>query len=169
MTRIDFLSPADHADVLEIYNHYVTATPATFDTEPFTLATRQPWFDQFGRNQHVCLVARAPDDAVLGYACAAPFKPKPAYHTSVECSVYLRPTARGQGLGRRLYERLFEHLATQNLHRLYAGIAMPNDASVALHKTLGFMEAGRFREVGYKFDRFWDVAWFERPNSATEP
>ncbi len=161
---IAHLTAADHAAVLEIYNHYVVASPATFDTVPFTLATRQPWFEQFGRGAHVCLVATGPDGTVLGYTNSAPFKPKPAYHPSVEVSIYVHPDHQGQGLGRALYGALFEHLAGQPVHRLYGGISQPNEASVALHTALGFREVGRFSEVGYKFDRFWDVAWFERAN-----
>jgi phosphinothricin acetyltransferase len=99
---------------------------------------------------------------VLGYATSSPFRPKPGYLTSVETSVYLRPDATGHGLGTLLYRAVFDALAGQDLHRAYAGVALPNDASVRLHERLGFREIGTFVEVGRKFGRYWDVLWFER-------
>ncbi|MEO0869641.1 MAG: N-acetyltransferase family protein, partial [Cyanobacteria bacterium J06642_11] len=97
-----------------------------------------------------------------GYATSSKFSQKAAYDTSVETSIYLLPDAQGQGLGTRLYETLFESLADADVHRAYAGITLPNPASVALHQKLGFHSAGRYREVGRKFDQYWDVEWFEK-------
>jgi phosphinothricin acetyltransferase len=102
-------------------------------------------------------------DAVLGYACTTPFKAKAAYETSVEISVYVAHDAHGQGVGRALYETLLPRLEAEDLHRAYAGIAQPNDASMRLHQAFGFVEVSRLTEVGRKFDRYWDVHWLERP------
>ncbi|GAA4358002.1 GNAT family N-acetyltransferase [Angustibacter luteus] len=145
----------------EIYNHYVTGSNATFDVTPFSVPDRQAWFDHYAATgPHRLLVADA-DGEVLGYATSSPLRPKPAYDTSVETTIYCRPDAVGQGLGRRLYEALLAGLAREDLHRAYAGIAVPNDASVALHRAIGFTPLGTYREVGRKFGRYWDVAWFE--------
>ncbi|MFQ5843947.1 MAG: GNAT family N-acetyltransferase, partial [Planctomycetota bacterium] len=99
---------------------------------------------------------------VVGYACSTPFRPKPAYRTSVETTVYVAPAATGRGVGGRLYQALFDALAGEELHRAYAGIVPPNPASVALHRRFGFHEVGVAREVGHKLGRYWDVAWFEK-------
>ena len=145
----------------EIYNHYVLTSNATFDIEPFTVAARRSWFDHYApTGRHRLLVAEQ-DDVLLGYATSSPLRAKPAYDTSVETTVYCRPDAVGLGLGSRLYVELLEALREQDLHRAYAGVALPNDASVALHRRLGYAPLGVYREVGRKFGRYWDVQWFE--------
>jgi phosphinothricin acetyltransferase len=147
----------------EIYNHYVRTSGVTFDTTEFTVEARLEWFSHYAATgPHRLLVASDGDD-VLGYVTSSPFRPKPGYLTSVETTVYLRPGATGRGLGARLYRALFVAIAGEDLHRAYAGVALPNDASIALHKALGFRELGTYLEVGRKFDRYWDVVWFERP------
>ena len=93
---------------------------------------------------------------------AGPCGPKPAYSTSVEVSVYCAPEAAGRGVGTLLYASLFEALAGEDLHRAYAGITQPNEASVRLHARFGFRPIGMYEEVGRKFDRYWDVAWYEK-------
>jgi phosphinothricin acetyltransferase len=154
---------ADDLDALvEIYNHYVTTTHFTFDTAPYTVATRRPWFDQFDGARHRCMVLER-DAAVLGYANSAPLKPKAAYATSVEVSIYLAPGVTGAGLGAALYAELFAALDTQDVHRAYALIALPNAPSVAFHQRFGFSAVALLHEVGRKFDRYWDVAWYEKP------
>jgi len=80
----------------------------------------------------------------------------------VETSVYLAPVESGRGLGRKLYQNLLDALAREDVHRAFGGIALPNEPSVGLHLALGFRHVGTYREVGRKFDRYWDVAWYER-------
>jgi phosphinothricin acetyltransferase len=103
------------------------------------------------------------DEAVLGWASSTRLRPKPAYDRSVETTVYLDPDATGCGLGRLLYDRLLGELEAAGVHRAYAVIALPNPVSVAFHERYGYRRVGLFEEVGYKFDRYWDVAWYERP------
>jgi phosphinothricin acetyltransferase len=148
----------DLARLLDIYNHYVLTTHVTFDVEPRTLEQRRVWLESFGdTGRFQCFVAdRA--GAPIGWACSTKFKEKAAYDTSVETSVYLAPGEGGKGLGRRLYQALFNALASEDVHRCYGGIAQPNDASVGLHLAMGFRHMGTYREVGRKFGRFWDVA-----------
>jgi phosphinothricin acetyltransferase len=149
--------------LLAIYNHYVRETPATFDIEPRTLAQRQAWFDSFAATgRYQCFVA-VKDGAPVGSASSHPYKDRAAYDTTVLSSVYLAQPARGQGLGRQLYAALFEALAKEDIHRVFAGITLPNEASVRLHQSFGFERVGIYREVGRKFGRFWDVATYLKP------
>lgn len=149
--------------LVEIYNHYVTNTHITFDTEPFLVTDRIQWFNQFGETGPYRLLVALDDDLVIGYASSTRFKTRAAYNTSVETTIYLDPAACGRGTGGRLYGRLLEELVAEpTVHRAYGGVALPNDASVALHRALGFERVGSYHEVGYKFDRYWDVDWFER-------
>ena len=157
------VEPGDLPALLDIYNYYVVHTPVTFDLEPRTLAQRRDWLNGFGTSgRYQCFVA-VKGGAAIGWACTARFKDKAAYETSAETSIYLAPGEAGRGLGRRLYETLFAALAGEDLHQIYAGITVPNDASVALHEKMGFRLVGAYDEVGRKFGRFWDVAWFARP------
>lgn len=149
--------------LVEIYNHYVCETPVTFDTEPFTAEEREAWFSSFSGDGPYRLLVAANGDAIRGYASSSCFKPRKAYDVSVETTIYLDPGSTGDGIGSALYGALLDELlADARLHRAYGGIALPNDASVALHEKLGFKHVGTYREVGRKFDRYWDVAWFEK-------
>ena len=144
-----------------LYNHYVLTSHCTFDIESFTEQSRMPWWSIFDGERYLCLVALE-NDRLVGYACSTPFKSKAAYATSVEVSVYIAADHGGRGIGRRLYTELFAQLADADVHRAYAGIALPNEPSLALHAAFDFVEVSRFTEVGRKFDRYWDVAWLER-------
>ncbi|MEU8860894.1 GNAT family N-acetyltransferase [Streptomyces umbrinus] len=148
----------------DIYNHYVRETPITFDTTTFTPVERRPWLLSHPEDgPHRLMVATAGDSQqILGYATSSAFRPKPAYETSVEVTIYLAPDAGGRGVGTLLYKALFAALADEDLHRAYAGIAQPNEASVRLHERFGFRYVGTYREVGRKFGRYWDVAWYEK-------
>jgi phosphinothricin acetyltransferase len=147
----------------DLYNHYVRSSAVTFDVGEFTVEQRRDWFDHYAPTGPHRLLVAVDGTAVLGYATSSPLRPKPAYATSIETTVYLRADATGRGLGTLLYRRLFDALAGEDLHRAFAGVALPNDASQALHRRLGFTELGTYGEVGRKFGRYWDVRWFERP------
>jgi phosphinothricin acetyltransferase len=99
---------------------------------------------------------------VLGYVGTMRFRPKAAYDTTVETTVYCALDSVGQGIGRRLYTALFEALRDEDIHRFVAGYTMPNVATAALHAKLGFKQMGVFSEVGRKFGKYWDVCWMER-------
>lgn len=147
-----------------LYNHYIVTSPCTFDIEPYSVETRAPWFEKFDGERWQCLVAEE-DGAVIGYGCSGEFKSKAAYRTSVEVSIYVDHTAHRRGIARSLYASLFSALKTTGVHRAYAGITLPNEASIALHRAFGFDDVGIYREVGNKFGRYWDVLWMERPFS----
>ena len=148
----------------DIYNHYVVHTAITFDFRPFAAAERRAWFDDHcDAGPHRLLVATDADDRCLGYASSSRWRPKPAYNTTVESSVYCHPDARGRGCGTALYAALFAVLEGEDVHTVVAGVSLPNPASVSFHERFGFRPVGVFHAVGRKFDKYWDVAWFERP------
>jgi phosphinothricin acetyltransferase len=148
----------------DIYNHYVVNTTITFDLRPFAPAERRAWFDEHATTgRHRLIVAADSDGALLGYATTSRWRPKAAYDTTVEASVYCRSNSLGRGCGSGLYEALFESIAAEDVHRIVAGVSLPNPASIRLHQRFGFRPVGVFPGVGRKFNKYWDVAWFERP------
>jgi phosphinothricin acetyltransferase len=147
----------------DMYNQYVKDTHFTFDLEPITIEARREWFTYYRRAGRHRLLVAVSADTVVGYACSSQWRTKPAYETSIETSVYLAPDAVGHGAGTKLYQELFKSLEDEDVHRAYAGIALPNPASVALHERFGFKRVAHFTEQGRKFGRYWDVAWFEKP------
>jgi phosphinothricin acetyltransferase len=157
--------PAAEADLTglnDLYNEYVATAHYTFDVEPVTIAARREWFTHYGAGGRYRVFVAVDGDAVVGYASSSRYRVKPAYETSIETSIYLAPEATGLGLGTKLYSALFDALRGEDVHRAYAGISLPNPASVALHEKLGFKKAGHYTEQGRKFGRYWDVAWFEK-------
>ena len=156
--------------VNDIYNHYVAESHITFDVEPVSMEQRREWFTHYGPAGRHRLFVAEDGGRVVGFASSSRFRPKPGYLTSVETSVYLEPDATGRGAGSRLYESLLKSLEGEDVHRAYAGIALPNPASIALHEKFGFKRVAHFTEQGRKFGRYWDVAWFEKPlEAAAEP
>lgn len=153
---------SDLGALTQIYNHYVVHTAITFDIEPWSVERRKEWFSSFYPQGRHRLFVAAKEGQVLGYACSGRFRAKAAYDTSVESSVYLEPTSVGQGLGTRLYTHLLAALRREDVHRVLAGITLPNEASEALHAKLGFESCGVMHRVGFKFDAYWDVEWLER-------
>jgi phosphinothricin acetyltransferase len=103
------------------------------------------------------------DGRVGGYVTSSRFRPKAAYETSVETTIYLEPEATGRERGTALYAALFAALAEEALHRAYAGVSLPNPASVTLHRKVGFRSIGVHHEVGRKFGKYWNVEWFKKP------
>jgi phosphinothricin acetyltransferase len=117
---------------------------------------------------HPWLVAEV-DNTVLGYVYAHAFAARAAYAWSVETSVYLHPDAQGRGIGRALYDTLIPMLVDQGFHRAYAGIRVPNPASVALHERVGFRQVALYDQVGWKFGEWHDVGWWQRDLSPHHP
>ncbi|MBV7699908.1 GNAT family N-acetyltransferase [Streptomyces sp. TRM70350] len=154
----------DLAALTDLYNHYVRETSITFDTAVFTPEERRPWLLSHPEDgpYRLMVATNADSQEILGYATSSPYRAKPAYATSVEVTVYVAPHAGRRGVGTLLYKALFEALSGEDLHRAYAGIAQPNEASTRLHERFGFRYVGTYREVGRKFGRYWDVAWYEK-------
>ncbi|MCH8009327.1 MAG: N-acetyltransferase [Chloroflexi bacterium] len=153
---------ADLAQINDIYNYYVINTPVTFDFEPVTLEERVVWFKRFAESEPYQLFVAEGAGSVLGYAYSYAFRDRRAYDTTVEFTVYCAHDAKGRGIGTQLYNALFNALEGQDLRLVIAGITLPNEPSVRLHAAFGFEPAGVMHEVGRKFDRFWDVGWFEK-------
>ena len=157
---IRFAAAKDAAELLEIYAPYVTGTTVSFEYEV-------PAVEEFRRRVEETS-ARYPylvweeDGALLGYAYAHPYAARPAYQWSAELTVYLRQGVSRRGLGSRLYGALMELLRLQGVRNVYGCVTAENTASVAFHHALGFREAGRFSQVGYKLGRWLDVLWLEK-------
>ncbi len=154
------VTPDDAAGIAAIYRPIVEQTVISFEE----IAPGEP--EMRGRiasttATHPWLVC---DDGgeVLGYAYARRWRERAAYRWSVETTAYVRNDARKRGIGRALYRALFGTLEAQGFHRAFAGIALPNDASVALHENVGFTRVGTFHEAGRKFEAWIDVVWYER-------
>ena len=148
----------------DIYNYYVVHTAITFDVGPFAAHDRRRWFDDHsGSGRYRLLVAVDSRGDRLGYATTSRWRPKAAYDTTVEASVYCHPDAIGRGCGAALYRALFDAIAAEDVRTIVAGVSLPNPASIRLHERFGFQLVGVFHGVGRKFDKYWDVAWFERP------
>ncbi len=153
--------PSDAAPLLEIYRPFVEDMSTSFELQV-------PAEDEFARRvegslaSHDWLVAEQAG-SICGYAYATAHRAREAYRFAAETSVYLHPDFQGQGLGKRLYQALFESLGALGYHYAFAGITLPNPASLALHKSLGFEHIGVFKEVGYKQGRWHDVSWWQRP------
>ena len=148
----------------DIYNHYVVSSPITFDVRPLTVEERRPWFEEHRpTGRHRLLVAVGDANTCVGYATSSRWRPKAAYDTTVEASIYCRPDVVGRGCGTLLYSQLFAALDREDIHTIVAGVSLPNPASVALHERFGFQSVGVFNAVGRKFGRLWDVEWFQRP------
>jgi phosphinothricin acetyltransferase len=159
------IRPAERGDLprlTEIYNYYVINTPVTFDVEAYTVERREAWFAQFGATGRHRLLVAQDAEGVLGYAGTTKFRPKAAYDTTVETTIYCAPEAVGKGIGGRLYSALFELLRGEDIHRFVAGYVLPNAATAAIHERFGFKVVGVFRENGRKFGKYWDVCWTER-------
>ena len=153
---------SDAAAVAEIYRPVVESTHISFELVAPDADEMRSRIEHISRS-YPWLVATE-GDAVLGYAYASRHRERAGYAPSTDVSIYLRDAARGRGIGTALYTALFELLAQRNdLHRAFAGVTLPNDASVALHRKLGFAPVGVYHEAGTKFGRWFDVSWWERP------
>ncbi|MBU3023969.1 GNAT family N-acetyltransferase [Aestuariibacter sp. A3R04] len=150
----------DAAYLASIYNHYVTNTIVTFEETPVDAQEMRARLSQVAASSLPWLVTEA-DERVVGYAYATPWKPRSAYRFAVEVTIYLDPEYIGQGLGIDLYRALFSHLRQDNIHTAFGGIALPNPASVALHEKLGMIKVAHLEEVGYKFNRWVDVGYWQ--------
>lgn len=157
--------------LVDLYNRYILETAITFDLVPYTVEQRrESWFDHYAETgRHRLMVAECDTTTslvgphkVIGYASSSQFAAKAAYDTSVETSIYVAAEFASSGVGSELYRSLFKALESEDVHRAYAGVTLPNEASMAIHRKFGFHQVGLFQEVGRKFGQYWDVAWLEK-------
>jgi phosphinothricin acetyltransferase len=161
--KIRYASSVDAAGLNDLYNHYIVNTPITFEVEPWDLDQRLRWLGAFRETGPYRLLIAEQDGKVLGFACSHRYHERAAYATTIETSIYCRPEASGIGIGTKLYQALFDAIKNEPLHMAIAGVTLPNEASVAIHKRFGFDLVGVTHAVGHKLGRYWDVAWFEKP------
>jgi len=157
--RLREAEESDLPAILEIYNHQVRTSAATFDLEPLTLARRREWFSEHvGRFP---LIVAELGGRVVGYASLSGFRDKPGYSNSAESSIYVDRGSQGRGIGGLLMTELLSRAVKLGYHTVIAGIAPPNEPSVRLHRSLGFRFVGSFKEVGYKFSAWQDVDFYQ--------
>ncbi len=154
-------TPRDIPRITAIYAHYVANATATFELTPPTEAEMLERFVRLSASGLPYLVSTL-DDAVVGYAYAAPYRPRPAYRFTVEDTIYLAPEAAGRGLGSQLLGELIAQCQSFGYKQMIAVIGGASEASCRLHARLGFHEAGRLAKVGYKFDRWLDTVLMQR-------
>lgn len=147
---------ADVEGIAAIHNRAIRESPNLWLWEEIALPARLAWLEAQARADRPVLVAEA-EGRVAGFASYGPFRAYAGYRDTIEHSVYVDPAHHGRGLGRALMERLIEEARDRRMHVMVAAIGLPNDPSVALHRALGFTEAGRMPEVGCKFGRYWDL------------
>ena len=150
---------SDAEAICKIYNHFVEHTVVTFEEEPVAPDVMNVRIKEISLN-HPFIVLEL-DGVVKGYAYATLWKTRSAYRNTVESTVYLQPGTEGKGFGFALYSHLLDLLKQQNTHSVIGGISLPNPASIKLHEKCGFKYLGKFREVGYKFNRWVDVGYWE--------
>lgn len=152
---------SDAAAISEIYNHYIQHTVITFEETVVTEREIQSRIESLANAGLPWLVVEE-NNRVQGYAYAAPWRPRASYRLSVEVSVYLDKDFIRPGTGSLLYSHLFQALEYSDVHVAMAGIALPNDASVALHEKFGMTKVGHLAEIGQKFGRWVDVGYWQR-------
>ena len=151
----------DAEAIRAIYNAEVASSTVTFDLVPRTEADQAEWL--LARSgAHAVIVAVDDDDGVVGFASLSPYRDRPAYATTVEDSVYLRADHRGRGVGRLLLGALVDIAARHGFHTIIARVVGGHEASIALHRSLGFEVVGTEREVGRKFNRWLDVVLMQK-------
>jgi L-amino acid N-acyltransferase YncA len=161
--RVRAATRADLPRILAIHNDAVLTTTAIFHYAPQTLDEREAWFDaRVTGGWPVVAVADEGTGDVLAYGTYGPFRAWPAYKYSVEHSVYVHKDWRGRGLGRMALVALIDAAEAGGYHTMIAGVVADNAASLALHRSLGFAEVARFREVGFKFGRWLDLCFLQK-------
>lgn len=154
------IGSGDCERLAEIYNHYILNTIVTFEEETVTGHDMVERVEEITSASLPWLVAED-STGVVGYAYSSKWKGRCAYRFAVESTVYLDPPATGRGLGTRLYDALFAILRQQSIHVVIGGIALPNSASVALHEKFGLRKVAHFKEVGFKFNQWIDVGYWQ--------
>jgi phosphinothricin acetyltransferase len=162
MTTIRAATGRDAEACAAIYAPYVTDTAITFETDVPDVAEMAGRIAASARHHCWLVATQGPDERVIGYAYGGPFQPRPAYRWSCAVSVYLEMGRRRTGLGRALYSDLLDRLTARGYRIAVAGITLPNEASVGLHRAMGFEPVGTYRRIGWKFDSWHDVAFSQR-------
>ena len=151
----------DLPQILGIYNEVIATTTAVYSESPVTLEDRETWWRSRIAASYPVLVA-SDATGIVGFSSFGDFRAWPCFRSTVEHSVHVRADRRGAGLGARLVVPLFERASALQKHVMIAAIDAQNEASLRLHRRLGFVQAGYFREVGFKFGRWLDLVFMQR-------
>ncbi|HFV7547475.1 TPA: N-acetyltransferase family protein [Staphylococcus aureus] len=146
--------------MLAIYNDAIINTTAVYTYEPQTIDERIAWFETKQRNHEPIFVFEE-NGSVLGFATFGSFRPWPAYQYTIEHSIYVDASARGKGIASQLLQHLIVEAKAKGYRTLVAGIDASNEASIKLHQKFNFKHAGTLTNVGYKFDYWLDLAFYE--------
>ncbi len=156
------LATLDDAEAIRsIYNVEVLTSTVTFDLVPRSLQDQREWL-RARSGAHAVIVAESDDGEVIGFGSLSPYRDRPAYSTTVEDSVYVRRDHQGEGVGRALLAALVDLAAAHGFHTVMARIVGGHEASIALHRSLGFEEVGVERQIGRKFGTWLDVVVMQR-------
>jgi phosphinothricin acetyltransferase len=159
-TILRLAQPADAEAICAIYNHYISNTCISFEEVEVNIAEMSARIHEV--TQQLPWLVLEEEGQIRGYAYATKWRVRPAYRHSVETSVYLAHDVRGRGWGRQLYEELLVRLRGQGLRTAIGGVALPNDASVALHEKMGYEKVAHFQQVGHKHGRWIDVGYWQK-------
>lgn len=151
---------ADAQQICDIYNYYVENTVITFEEESVDVADMESRIRKITQSHPWYVLIK--NGKVLSYAYASPWRVRSAYRFSSELTVYVHRDHRGMGYGTELYRYLIKDMETRGVHCLYGVIALPNEGSSTLHEKLGFTKCGHFHQVGFKFDKWIDVGYWEK-------
>lgn len=153
--------PSDASDIVEIYNHFILHSHATFEVEPISIDEMTVRISKVQEQFQLPWIVLEMEDRIVGYAYATQWKARKAYAKTTETSIYLHKDHGGKGYGRKLYSHLLDQLKSLGYHAIIGGMSLPNDSSQMLHENLGFVKIGHFKDVGYKFDRWIDVGYWQ--------
>jgi phosphinothricin acetyltransferase len=155
------ISDGDVNSITEIYNYYISETTVTFETEMVVPRNMSERISKIKSDSLPWIVAQDSSGDVIGYAYASKWRERFAYRFSAEITVYLSATSTNKGMGTALYKALFSELKRKNIHSVMGGITLPNDASIALHEKFGMVKVAHFTEVGFKFNQWLDVGYWQ--------
>ena len=159
------IRPACAADLVrinEIYEDTVVDSHISFDLEPWGLERRQEWWTHYGEAGPYRVFVAEVDGFVVGTAYSSQFREKAAYRSSVETTVVVDPGFRAVGIGRRLLATVLDNVRAEGVHRAYAVVTVPNEASIGIHESLGYRQVGTLDEVGFKAGAYWTTVILEK-------
>lgn len=160
MVMIRKIAPLDALSICNIYNYYILNTAISFETEAVSEDEILRRIDEITTNCFPYYVYEV-EGKVLGYCYLSPWKGRCAYRTTAEISIYIDKDYTHQGIGIQLMKQLLDNVDNNRFHTIIAGIALPNQGSVALHEKFGFTKISHFHEIGYKFGEWQDVGHWQ--------
>ncbi|WP_409522932.1 GNAT family N-acetyltransferase [Nitrincola sp. MINF-07-Sa-05] len=163
MINVRHIIENDFNEITKILNYYILNSDARyFESEPVSLINRSTWLHTFSQETPYQMLVAINNNEISGFCCSQRYRPEAAYNKTVEVSVYTSPKSTSAGIGTALYHELFASLEPFSLHRAIAGIALPNNASIALHRKFNFKEVGIFDEYGMKNGKYISAIWLQK-------